>query len=145
MDLIGPWIVQVCGDPYEFSALTAIDTVTNLVELIMVEDKYSETVARKYAQCWLSCYPWPQRCIHDPGTEYAQLQRAPRELPESSQRAPRALRDFKSPIIDTVEVVNVSSYVRAVVSLIYLFIKPLASRLTCDLMITTTGHSCHFF
>ncbi len=31
MDLIGPWIVQVRGNPYEFSALTAIDTVTNLV------------------------------------------------------------------------------------------------------------------
>jgi hypothetical protein len=25
---------------------------------------------RKYAQCWLSRYPWPQRCVHDPGTEF---------------------------------------------------------------------------
>ncbi len=33
-DLIGPWTVQVCGKPYEFKALTALDTVTNLVELI---------------------------------------------------------------------------------------------------------------
>ena len=70
VDLIGPWIVQVRGNPYEFSALTAIDTVTNLVELIRVDDKYSETIARKYAQCWLSRYPWPQRCVHDPGTEF---------------------------------------------------------------------------
>jgi transposase InsO family protein len=70
VDLIGPWIVQVRGNPYEFSALTAIDTVTNLVELIRVDDKYSETIARKYAQCWFSCYPWPQRCVHDPGTEF---------------------------------------------------------------------------
>ena len=37
MDLIGPWIVQVRGNPYEFSALTVIDTVTNLVELIRVD------------------------------------------------------------------------------------------------------------
>ncbi len=58
------------GNPYEFSALTAIDTVTNLVELIRVDNKYSETIARKYAQCWLSRYPWPQRCVHDPGTEF---------------------------------------------------------------------------
>ena len=43
MDLIGPWIVQVCGNPYEFSVLTAIDTVTNLVEIIRVDNKYSET------------------------------------------------------------------------------------------------------
>jgi len=32
VDLIGPWIIQVHGNPYEFSALTAIDTVTNLVD-----------------------------------------------------------------------------------------------------------------
>ena len=58
------------GRPYEFDALTVIDTVTNLVELIRVEDKTSDTIARKYAQCWLSRYPWPQRCIHDPGGEF---------------------------------------------------------------------------
>ena len=70
MDLIGPWVVQVCGDPYEFSTLTAINTVTNLVELSRVDNKYSITVARKYVQCWLSRYLWPQRCRHDPGTEF---------------------------------------------------------------------------
>ncbi len=70
MDLIGPWIVQVRGNPYEFSALTAIDTVTDLVELIRVDDKTLEIIARKYVQCWLLCYPWPQKCMHDPGTEF---------------------------------------------------------------------------
>ncbi len=39
MDLIGPWVVQVNGNPYEFDALTVIDTVTNLVELIRVDKK----------------------------------------------------------------------------------------------------------
>ncbi len=70
MDLIGQGIVQVHGNPYGFSALTAIDTVTNLVELIRVDNKTSETITRKYAQCWLSRYPWPQRCVHDLGTEF---------------------------------------------------------------------------
>ena len=70
MDLIGPWTVQVRGNPYEFEALMVIDTVTNLVELIRIYDKRSQTVARKFAQCWLTCYPWPQHCIHDPGTEF---------------------------------------------------------------------------
>jgi hypothetical protein len=70
VDLIGPWIAQVHGNPYEFSALTAIDTVTHLVELIRVDDKTSETISGKYAQCWLSHYPWPQRCVHDPGAEF---------------------------------------------------------------------------
>jgi hypothetical protein len=50
VDLIGPWIVQVCGNPYEFSALTLIDTVTNLVELVKIDEKNSDGTARKYAQ-----------------------------------------------------------------------------------------------
>ena len=36
VDLVGPWVVQVQGKPYEFFALTAIDTVTNLVELVRI-------------------------------------------------------------------------------------------------------------
>jgi hypothetical protein len=64
----------VRGNPYEFDALTVIDTVTNLVELIRVDDKTSGNVARKYAQCWLSRYPWPQRCVHDPGGEFTGIE-----------------------------------------------------------------------
>ena len=43
-DLLGPWIVQVRGRSYEFDALTGIDTVTNSVELIRVDDKTSDTI-----------------------------------------------------------------------------------------------------
>jgi hypothetical protein len=25
---------------------------------------------RKFAQCWLTHYLWPQRCVHNPGTEF---------------------------------------------------------------------------
>jgi hypothetical protein len=71
VDLIGPWTVQVRGRPHEFDALTCIDTVTNLVELIRVDDKTSDTISKRFAQCWLSRYPWPQRCVHDPGGEFA--------------------------------------------------------------------------
>jgi hypothetical protein len=39
MDIIGQWIVQVRGNPYEFDALTVINTVTNLVKLIRVNKK----------------------------------------------------------------------------------------------------------
>jgi hypothetical protein len=59
VDLIGPWIVQVRGNAFEFSTLTAIDTVTNLVELIRVDNKTSETIERKHAQCWLSLITSP--------------------------------------------------------------------------------------
>ncbi len=41
VDLIGPWIIQVCNKPYEFNALTVIDTVSNLVELVRIDEKMS--------------------------------------------------------------------------------------------------------
>ncbi len=44
---MGPWTVQVCGKPYEYNALTEMDTVTNLVKIIRVGDKESKTVAKK--------------------------------------------------------------------------------------------------
>ncbi len=69
-DLIRPWTIEVRGNPYKFKALAVIDTVTNLVELIRIDDKRSKTVARKFAQCWLTHYLWPQGCVHDPGTEF---------------------------------------------------------------------------
>ena len=43
VDLIGPWIIQVCNKPYEFNALTVIDTVSNLVELVRINEKTLHT------------------------------------------------------------------------------------------------------
>ena len=44
-----------------------IDTVSNLVELVRIDDKTSAHIAKKYAQVWLSRHPWPAQCIHDNG------------------------------------------------------------------------------
>jgi hypothetical protein len=44
--------------------------VTNLVKLIGIDDKRSQIVARKFTQCWLMHYLWPQHCVHNPGTEF---------------------------------------------------------------------------
>jgi hypothetical protein len=70
VDLIGPWIIQVCNKLYEFNALTVIDTVSNLVELVRIDEKKLAQVARKYAQVWLSRYPWPECYVHDNGGEF---------------------------------------------------------------------------
>ena len=70
VDLIGPWAVQVRGKPYEFNALTAIDTVTNLVEIVRVNRKTSEHITTRFAQSWMIIYPWPKRCVHDNGGEF---------------------------------------------------------------------------
>ena len=51
MDLIGPWTVQTrTGQIYEFSALTSIDRVTGLAELIGVDNKTSDHVAGKFVE-----------------------------------------------------------------------------------------------
>jgi hypothetical protein len=44
--------------------------VTNLVELVRIERKDLDHIMQKFAQCWLTRYPWPQRCIHDPRGEF---------------------------------------------------------------------------
>ena len=67
MDLIGPRIIEIRDKWYEFSALTSIDLVTNLVELIRVDRKTSAKIRSKLEQSWLARYPWPKRCIYDNG------------------------------------------------------------------------------
>ena len=60
VDLIGPWKVQTkTGRIYDFIALTSIDRVTGLAELIRVENKTSDHIATKFDESWLSRYPRP--------------------------------------------------------------------------------------
>ena len=70
VDLIGPWKINVRGNVYEIGALTCIDTTTNLVELVRINIKSSAEVSKRFAQNWLSRYPWPERCVHDNGGEF---------------------------------------------------------------------------
>jgi hypothetical protein len=53
----------------QFLALTAIDPVMTLSEIIQIDNKLSAHVATKFENEWLSLYPQPLRCIHDQGTE----------------------------------------------------------------------------
>ncbi len=61
---------ELTGGHSPSNILTVIDTVTNLVEIVRIDGKDSDHITRKFAQCWLTRYPWPQRCIHDPGGEF---------------------------------------------------------------------------
>lgn len=70
VDLIGPWKLDINNVQVLFSALTIIDTTTNLVELVRLEDKTAAHVARKFEQTWLARYPKPTVCIHDQGGEF---------------------------------------------------------------------------
>ena len=57
IDLIGPWDVKVRGKVIQFNALTCIDTASNLVELIRIDNKTAEHVRNKFMQSWLARYP----------------------------------------------------------------------------------------
>ena len=70
VDLIGPWKVEINNENVYFNALTCIDPVTNLVEIIRIENKTANHVARKFEECWLNRYPRPNKCIHDNGGEF---------------------------------------------------------------------------
>ena len=70
VDLIGPWKIKINRIELEFRALTCIDPVSNVVEAIRIKDKTSEHVAEQFANCWLSRYPRPLKCVHDNGGEF---------------------------------------------------------------------------
>ena len=44
VDLIGPWKIEIQGREIEFNALTSIDPVTNLVELVRIDNKTSHHI-----------------------------------------------------------------------------------------------------
>jgi hypothetical protein len=85
--LIGPWIILQCPSKspnlsakpdvkqrLQVLAFTMIDPSTNLLELIVVPDKESHTVARAFNRSWLCCYPRPLICFHNKGTEFTGIE-----------------------------------------------------------------------
>ena len=70
VDCIGPWTLDFQGREVTIDALTCIDPVSNLVELLRVDNKTAAHVAMKFENNWLARYPRPVRCIHDNGPEF---------------------------------------------------------------------------
>eukprot|EP00957_Ditylum_brightwellii_P150236 11440962-Ditylum_brightwellii.AAC.1 len=67
VDLIGPWKLNIQGQEVEFSAPTCIDTVSNLTEIVRIDNKTTEHTAQKFENYWVARYPRPLKCIHDNG------------------------------------------------------------------------------
>lgn len=70
VDLIGPWKITVQEKDLYFNALTCIDQVSNLVEMIRIQNKTAAHISQKFEECWLNRYPRPNVCIHDRGGEF---------------------------------------------------------------------------
>ena len=71
VDLIGPWTLENHdGTKVSFSALTIIDEVTNLVEVVRIQNKTAAHVAQQFVYHWLSRYPRPMSVKFDQGGEF---------------------------------------------------------------------------
>jgi hypothetical protein len=70
VDLVGPWTLSVGQQEITFTALTIIDMVTNLVEVVRLNNKSSAHVALQFENTWLARYPLPQHCVYDQGGEF---------------------------------------------------------------------------
>jgi transposase InsO family protein len=70
VDLIGPWTIAVNGQNLSFRALTIIDTVTNYLEVVCIQNATAQHVGHQFTQTWLSRYPRPDRVIFDQGGEF---------------------------------------------------------------------------
>jgi len=70
VDLIGPWEIDIADTKVSFRALTIIDPVTNLTEIVRIQNKSAAHVAQLFEQAWLARYPMPQDIIYDQGTEF---------------------------------------------------------------------------
>jgi transposase InsO family protein len=69
VDMIGPTL-EVGDRSEKFRALTIIDLVTNLVEIVHVNNTTSAAVTAHFINAWLARYPKPISCVHDPGSEF---------------------------------------------------------------------------
>ena len=70
VDLIGPWTLKVAGHELRFVALTIINTVTGLTEIVRVNDQSAVQSALMFENTWLSRYPRPSQCQHDQRKEF---------------------------------------------------------------------------
>ena len=70
VDLIGPWNLRIKDKSISFMALTIIDTVTNLTEIVRLDNKSSAQVTLQFENTWLSRYPKPMHIIYDQGGEF---------------------------------------------------------------------------
>ena len=68
--MIGPWRVTINQFEYEVRALTCVDSIIGLPEVIPVNNATSLVVAQAFENNWLSRYPVPTKCVYDNGNEF---------------------------------------------------------------------------
>jgi hypothetical protein len=62
--MIGPWTLEIGNRTEKFRALTIINLVTHLVEIVCVNNKTTATVAAHFGNVWLAHYPTRLELLH---------------------------------------------------------------------------------
>jgi len=71
IDSIGPWTIEVNKQKMVFEALTMLEPVFNLLEIVRYPGKANGSTAKQlFENHWLSRYPRPTIIIHDHGPEF---------------------------------------------------------------------------
>jgi transposase InsO family protein len=70
VDTIGPWVLKVQNRQERFYTLTMIDMVTNLSEIMRLQNQTSAHAATVFINTWLARYPKPTFCVYDQGSEF---------------------------------------------------------------------------
>jgi hypothetical protein len=70
VDLIGLWQDNIGTQVLLFQSLTCIDTVTNLAEVICIDNKSSVHISMLFENNWLAWNPRLSQCIHNNGGEF---------------------------------------------------------------------------
>jgi transposase InsO family protein len=70
VDTIGPWALKVQNRQECFYTLTITDMVTNLAEIMRLQNRTSAHAATVFINMWLARYPKHISCIYDQGSEF---------------------------------------------------------------------------
>ncbi len=79
IDLIGPYTFgkpprkvrgKIIDKQVQLRCLTMIDPATGWFEIVEVDSDWSDHIANKLEQAWLSRYPWPDEVVLDRGKEF---------------------------------------------------------------------------
>ena len=68
VECVGPWTITANnGAKFVFSALTSIDPVTNLVDIVLLDGSNpgAQYCGEKFESVWLSRYSKPNRYVYD--------------------------------------------------------------------------------
>ena len=65
VDMIGPCKIIINNFEFQFRAVTCIDVVIYLPEVIPVDNAKSRTVVNTFKEDWLKQYPSPRICMAD--------------------------------------------------------------------------------